>query len=500
MTTTKTSANCESRYCSTHRLTTDLIMRYKIHLPSGDDEDPDGGGDDTVGECPGCKMSIQLDCDGYAWVGLGVSTPDGGMIGSVAVIGMPGISEPRAYRLGGKDLSLIKGMGEGIVEGASIDFVEGRTVMDFTISFEDWGQNPPTLGAPTTLIWAHGKDGTADMGYHGPDRRSSHVIEDLMIPRSDDGEEEEGGAATETTTTTSEEGVRSTRSAWIAHGIAAFAAWGVLAPVAIATAVARDGLLFASVVERFERYKVSRVALAYFAPPPGGGGGGAGWLRVHVGSNAASCATTVVAFALAASNVSREGSGHFDNGHSRMGLAMLVLCLHQALGGILRPSKEASSPDDDDDDDDAPTVARGGTDENKVGEGAGERGIDNEEGGCVDGGRRRTLPMKSATRQAWELLHKSLGLSLFFFGTWQMHEGMALYHERYDGSSYVAVAGVYLAWMSMWIVVIVGGIVYRWHLSRNGGAAVDDVGNERRIEHETEMPDVSDEGDEHVFL
>jgi hypothetical protein len=467
-------------------------MRYKIHLPSGDDGYPDGGGD-TVGGCPGCKISIQLDCDGYAWVGLGVSTPDGSMIGSVAVIGMPGISEPRAYRLGGKDLSLIKGMvGEGIVEGASIDFVGGRTVMDFTTSFEIWGQTPLPLGAPMTFIWAHGKDGAADMGYHGPDRRSSHVIENLMIPRSDD--------AT-TTTTSEEEEVRSTRSAWIAHGIAAFAAWGVLAPVAIAAAVARDGLFASSVAGRFERCKVSRAVLAHCAPPPPGGGG-VGWLRVHVGSNAASCATTVVAFALAASNVSREGSGHFDNGHSRVGLAMLVLCLHQALGGILRPSKEASSPDedDDDDDDDVGDVARGGTAENEVGEGAGERGIDNEEGGGVDGGRRRTLSMKSATRQAWELLHKSLGLSLFFFGTWQMHEGMALYHERYDGSSYVAIAGVYVAWMSMWIVVIVGGIVYRWHLSRNGGAALDDVGNKRRIERETEMPDVSDGGDEHVFL
>jgi len=28
---------------------------------------------------------------------------------------------------------------------------------------------------------------------------------------------------------------------------------------------------------------------------------------------------------------------------------------------------------------------------------------------------------------------KCLGLSLFFFGMWQMHEGMVLYHERYKG-------------------------------------------------------------------
>jgi len=43
------------------------------------------------------------------------------------------------------------------------------------------------------------------------------------------------------------------------------------------------------------------------------------------------------------------------------------------------------------------------------------------------------LPMKSAAQQAWELMNKSLGLSLFSFGMWQMHEGLVLYHERYKG-------------------------------------------------------------------
>jgi hypothetical protein len=60
--------------------------------------------------------------------------------------------------------------------------------------------------------------------------------------------------------------------------------------------------------------------------------------------------------------------------------------------------------------------------------------------------------------------------------------------------------GVYVAWMLMWIVVIVGEILYLPHLLWKGGAAVDNVGNKRRIEHETKMPGVSNGGDEHVFL
>lgn len=397
-------------------------------------------------------------------MGLGVSR-DGKMIGNnVAIIGRPGISEPKAYALGGKDVSAIKELSveSFVVEDATVNYVDGRTVMDFKVSFGDWGvslddddvddDGPPRiwLDGPTTFIWAHGKDGEADMGYHGPDQRSAHVIEDLMIPQ---------GVATTTTTMMSEGGSMGSSFAWIAHGVAAFVAWGIFAPTAITTAVVRD--LATPLLIRhkgwFESY----------------------WLRVHVGLNALACATTIAVFSVAVHNVNREGYDHFDNGHAKMGLAMLVLCLHQALGGLMRPSREVSSPDDDDEDED------GGVDVD-------EGGIDNEE--VVDG-RQRTMPMKSVTRQAWELLHKCLGVTLFFFGMWQMHEGMALYHERYDNSGYVVAVGFYVAWMSMWTVVIVGGIAYKWHLSRNGGAVVE---GDEKIKSETEMSNVSDAGDEHM--
>ena len=52
----------------------------------------------------------------------------------------------------------------------------------------------------------------------------------------------------------------------------------------------------------------------------------------------------------------------------------------------------------------------------------------------------------------------------------------------------------------MWIVIIVDGIVCRWHLLRNDGATVDNIINKRRIEHKTEIPGLSYGRDEHVFL
>jgi hypothetical protein len=194
---------------------------------------------------------------------------------------------------------------------------------------------------------------------------------------------------------------------------------------------------------------------------------------------------TIFVFSLAVSNVKRDGSDHFDNGHSRMGLAMLVLCLHQALGGILRPSKNVPSSSSHDDD-----VRDVVLDED---------GIANE---AVDvgAGRQGTMPIKSMTRQAWELLHKSLGLSLFFLGTWQLHEGMTLYHERYNTSSYILVVGSYVAWMGIWIVVIIGGILYRWRLlSNSGGSSGTDDNSEKKMDSEMEMSETSD-AEEHVFL
>ena len=165
-------------------------MRYKIHRPPNFDISSLEDGDD---ECSKCKISIQLEYYGYAWVGLGISDANGGMVGNVAIIGMPGISEPRPYVLGGKELSYIEQLNDVAVEDGSIDYVDGRTVIDFTTSFEDWepssdgedvASSPPriSLRGPTTFIWAHGKDGESRMGYHGPSQRSSRVIDDIMMP------------------------------------------------------------------------------------------------------------------------------------------------------------------------------------------------------------------------------------------------------------------------------------------------------------------------------
>jgi hypothetical protein len=496
---------CPERYCETHHLSSDLILRYNVHLPpnfdlrslsyseGGDDDD-----DDIVpNDCPKCKLSVQLEYDGYGWVGFGVSDATGNMVGNVAVIGMPGLSEPRRYHLGGKDPSLVVALDDDnanddappMVEGGSVDYVDGRTVIDFTTSFESWETTTTATTTtnttttkrmrprgPTTFIWAHGRDGEANLGYHGPTRKSSHVIRNIATPSSSSSSPSDSmgmgeGSTTALLTTTA-------MYMWIAHGALAFVAWGMLVPLAMSIAISSRDVPPPSLGRRaFVNYV------------------GVDWLRLHVRFNVLACAITIFVFAFAVINVHREGSDHFDNGHSKVGLAMLALCLHQVIGGMLRPSKGPMSSKSSHHGD----VRR--DDAGEEGRPMDEVGIENEDVVVIAGGgngprsRNGTPPMTSIARQSWELLHKGLGMSLFFLGTWQMHEGMTLYHERYDNSSYVVVVGLYLAWMAIWIVAVVGGIVRRWRLSSYaaGDAAVE--GREKGMDTEMETLDANTHDD-----
>ena len=109
------STECVSNHCHV-QLSPDLLLRYRIHLPENYDSNNDK-------DCRDCKIKVQLIYDGYTWLGLGVSL-HGGMVGSHAVIGQPGVSDPKLYYLDGKDMKYIKPSGDQALDEASIEFVE----------------------------------------------------------------------------------------------------------------------------------------------------------------------------------------------------------------------------------------------------------------------------------------------------------------------------------------------------------------------------------------
>ena len=97
-------------------------------------------------------------------------------------------------------------------------------------------------------------------------------------------------------------------SAWLAHGILAFSAWGVLVPLAVNSALFRDLL------------------------PKG-----PLWFNLHRAFNTAAFALFVALFSIAVSYTMKEGMGHFSNDHQMLGLAMFILTTFQVMGGVFRP-------------------------------------------------------------------------------------------------------------------------------------------------------------------
>lgn len=458
-------------------------MRYRIHLPA----DRDVSIDD---ECESCKISIQMIYDGgYTWLGIGLAggvNSGSPMIGGHAIVGQPGISDPATFYLGGKTPELVRRT-ELHVGESSIDFIGGRTVMDFTIAFGDWRGDENMgirLNGPSSFIWAHGSDGETELKYHGPDNKSTFTITNLLDSQSNDADnsssssEKEGYNSQSMSRTT-----KSTKSAWIAHGIMAFLAFGLFVPSAISSALLRNCTLHPIFGPRLEDIR-SKVLTKY-------------WLHVHMVFNTTAAAFTVIVFSVAVSNTNREGSAHWDCAHSKMGLAMFILVLCQVFGGYFRPSAAAKaisgiSSHMKVDDELAMNEDDGGEDR------VDNNGINSKESNNNEEGEEevQVFPSKSVARQSWELFHNILGLALFFFGVWQIYEGIELYHDRYGNANFTTVVIIYFMVMALWICIIGGAIVNKLFFMKpvaaSGGG--NEASNNSNVD--VKLPDQQIESDE----
>lgn len=68
------SVDCTQNFCEL-QLSDELLKRYKITVPEGN----------TDSDCANCKITVQLELDGYSWVSMGVSG-SGSMVGSHVVM------------------------------------------------------------------------------------------------------------------------------------------------------------------------------------------------------------------------------------------------------------------------------------------------------------------------------------------------------------------------------------------------------------------------------
>lgn len=380
--------------------------------------------------------------------------------------GQPGWSEPKSYYLDGKSKDMISASDITLTD-ATIDFLNGQTIMEFTAPFKDLGVEDPlgenpmgiSLHGSSLLIWAHGADGENTLQHHGPNNKKTYTVVNL----ASNSEAEQAKMMTLNGTITK------SKSAWLAHGIMAFLAWGIAAPLAIAAAVLRDvdGTVFWDTVQSVSSRMFRRFGKDTSINQPSAPLRkrfnellSKWWFYIHVGSNTINYFFTVIVFSVAVATIKKEGSPKWYHAHSKMGLTLFLLATFQLAGGYLRPSKELIAP---------PTNAA-------------ENETDDDEPSMTG-----SMAMKSQIRQAWELAHNVLGLALFLFGVWQMYEGIELYHMRYGNSSFIGVVIFYCMWMGSWTALIVGASVYKW-MYQNG---VSTSGVEDEVK-ETEVPEIKD--------
>jgi hypothetical protein len=259
------------------------------------------------------KVQMALEyTGGETWLGL-ASSSNGFMIGSTAIIGVPGSDEkaqpPTQYTLTDKIVAGLSmdDVSDSNVQGGEIvsEKINGssttkyRTVLTFTKTLNDPNdQVPIRKDGLNTLLYAAGS--SRELAYH--EHRGSFQLNlnecdgDVMVVDQDRW---------------------TNHRCFAAHGFFAILAWGLASPFAVAVAWFRT-----------------------LVPTS--------WIYIHVFCNASTFLMTFLTFWIAVGGVARsDGADHFSKSHHFFGLILMILVTVQVLNGFLRPPverKDRSAP------------------------------------------------------------------------------------------------------------------------------------------------------------
>jgi cytochrome b561 len=328
------------------------------------------------------KVQMALEYIGdEVWLGL-ASSFNGQMIGSTAIIGVPGTDDkaqpPTQYTLTAQNLAGVKIDGsaatlqdreivsEKMDTGSSSS--KHRTVLTFTKTLNDPNdQVPITKDGLNTLLYAAGS--SRDLAYH--EHRGSFRLNlnecdgDVLV----DGDQKGGWT---------------NHGTFAAHGFFAILAWGFASPIAVAVAWFRT-----------------------LVPTS--------WIYIHVFFNASTFIMTFLAFWIAVGGVGKsDGSDHFSKLHHYVGLILMVLVTVQVLNGFLRPPVERK-------DRSAPATAQDTKDTLF---------------GCFH--------IPDTPREMWQWIHRSSGLTALALGVYQISSGLGLYADRFGTISLVKYFFIYV--------------------------------------------------------
>lgn len=312
--------------------------------------------------------------NGIGWLGFGISgTPDGGMKGSDAIIGLPdyafeGLPSVLKYDLDSKSIDGVVPMEEEMQTltdmSISQDEEKGTTELSFKKLIKEDGEIEILKSGQNTFIWAVGASNT--LGHHKD--RGSFVLDlsNCEDSTTEDGqvneaEVEELGMVAQGDSS----GDAYNKKAFIAHGILAAFAWSVCSPFAIATAWFRR-----------------------LVPT--------GWIYMHVLANVSCFFITLVAFIIAVVATSTHpDTSHFSKGHHVVGLIIMIFVTLQVMNGFMRPPVEKVN------------VYRA------------------EEEGLIP----------RSPRAIWHVLHKCTGVTLLLLSVYQVKSGLTLFSELFGTTS-----------------------------------------------------------------
>mmetsp|Transcript_2505 Transcript_2505/g.5312 ORF Transcript_2505/g.5312 Transcript_2505/m.5312 type:complete len:232 (-) Transcript_2505:106-801(-) len=140
---------------SNYELSQTSLLKYRVNVPADTDAE----------ECTGCSVSMEVIHDGEAWVGIAFSE-DGKMVGSEAVIGTPEDGQVKKYDLKSKwpfGATRLMSDGKQTLTDASIEIVDGQTIMKFTKLMNEVNEIE-ILAGENIMLYARGSG--PSLGYH----------------------------------------------------------------------------------------------------------------------------------------------------------------------------------------------------------------------------------------------------------------------------------------------------------------------------------------------
>lgn len=234
------------------------------------------------------RLHLAMIAEGSGWVGFGVSTATGEMVGSEAIIGWPG-SPVHSYKLGGKRVtSITVDPSIPIMDSCSAQYVDENsktwTVVRATRGVTA-GDNAISMTGATPIVVAYGPD---------------HEL--MLVKHTSDNRERMTANFVSGTSNAAKPDARK-----IAHGALMFISWGII-------------LQFGAIFARYAK------------PLPN-----ALWFKVHRIVQFGGFAIAVAGFILA---IVMSKPPHFQttSGHAQVGLTVMILGVIQIVVAIFRPN------------------------------------------------------------------------------------------------------------------------------------------------------------------